>query len=58
MVLEMLITLLEAGKDMLWKLINEIYESREIPTDVLNSISVAIPKKSNALECEYHRTIS
>ena len=44
--------------DPLWKLFNKIFETGQIPTEMLKSIFIAILKKSNALDCENHRTIS
>ena len=44
-VYEMLKALGDAGVDMLHTLINKIYESGEIPEDMLKSIFIALPKK-------------
>ena len=43
---------------MITKLLNDIYDSGCIPNDLLKSIFIALPKKSRAVECEDHRTIS
>ncbi|GFO12460.1 transposon tx1 uncharacterized 149 kda protein [Plakobranchus ocellatus] len=39
-------------------LLNEIYNTGQIPTDLSKSIFIALPKKTGATECELHRTIS
>ncbi|GFN95634.1 endonuclease-reverse transcriptase [Plakobranchus ocellatus] len=39
-------------------LLNEIYDTGQIPTDLSKSIFIALPKKPGATECELHRTIS
>ncbi|GFO11990.1 RNA-directed DNA polymerase from mobile element jockey-like [Plakobranchus ocellatus] len=39
-------------------LLNEIYDTGHIPTDLSKSIFIALPKKPGATECELHRTIS
>ena len=57
-VVEMLIALQEDDVDVLWSLFKNIYETGQIPTEILKSIFIAIPKKSNTLDCENHRTIS
>ena len=54
----MLIALRKNGADLVWKRFNEIYETVLIPTEMLKSGFIAIPKKPNALEGENHRTIS
>jgi len=53
----MLIALQEDGVDVLWILFKNIYETGQIPTEMLKSVFIAIPKKSNTLDCENHRTI-
>ncbi|GFR75502.1 RNA-directed DNA polymerase from mobile element jockey-like [Elysia marginata] len=40
------------------ELLDEIYETGEIPKEMLKSIFIALPKKDGATECELHRTIS
>jgi len=57
-VAEMLKALGETGVDLLHDLICKIYETGDIPQNMLNSIFIALPKKRNAMECENHRTIS
>ena len=57
-VVEMPIALQEDGVDLMWKLFNKIYETGQIPTEMLKSVFIAIPKKPNTLECENHRAIS
>ena len=37
---------------------NEIYNSGHIPTNLSQSVFIALPKKPGAIECELHRTIS
>ena len=39
-------------------IISEIYDNDEIPEDLCRSIFIALSKKSGAVECELHRTIS
>ena len=46
------------GINTLTEIINEIYDSGNIPEDLSKSIFIALPKKPNATECELHRTIS
>ena len=57
-VVEMLIALQEDGVDVLWSLFENIYETGQIPSEMLKSVFIAIPKKSDTLDCENHRTIS
>jgi len=57
-VVEMLISLQEDGVDVLWSLFENIYETGQIPSEMLKSVFIAILKKSNTLDCENHRTIS
>jgi len=55
----MLIALQEDGVDVLWSLFkNVLYETGQIPTEMLKSVFIDIPKKSNTLGCENHGTIS
>ena len=56
--IEELIALEDFGIKELTSIINEIYHTGIIPTDLLKSIFVALPKKPRAVECENHRTIS
>ena len=55
---EMLEALDDYGLEKLTELINEIYDSGDIPEDLSKSIFIALPKKAGATECELHRTIS
>ena len=48
----------EIGLEKLTELINKVYNTGNIPGDLLKSIFLAIPKKPKANECELHRTIS
>ena len=48
----------EFGVDILYDLLNEIYNTGIIPEDMFKSIFIALPKKPGATECELHRTIS
>ena len=57
-VVEMIEALEDFGINTLTEIINEIYDSGSIPEDLSKSIFIALPKKSNATECELHRTIS
>jgi len=44
--------------DVLWSLFKNISETDQIPTEMLKSVFIVIPKISNTLDCENHRTIS
>ena len=55
---EMIKALEGFGIPTLTKLINNIYDTGHIPSDLSKSIFIALPKKPNANECENHRTIS
>ncbi|GFS12153.1 endonuclease-reverse transcriptase [Elysia marginata] len=47
------------GIEKTTNLLNEIYDTGQIPTDLTKSIFIALPKKKpGATECELHRTIS
>ena len=46
------------GNEKLTNMLNDIYESGNIPADLSRSIFIALPKKPAAAECEFHRTIS
>ena len=35
---------------------NDMYDSGNIPAELVKSIFVALPKKPGAIECELHRT--
>ena len=43
---------------MLWNLCKRICETGQLRSEKLKSVFIAIPKTSNALECENHRTTS
>ena len=55
---EMIKALEGFGITTLTKLINNIYDTGHIPSDLSKSIFIALPKKPNANECKNHRTIS
>ncbi|RUS77743.1 hypothetical protein EGW08_014502 [Elysia chlorotica] len=55
---ELLEALDDYGMDKITSLLNEIYETGQIPADITKSIFIALPKKPGATECELHRTIS
>ena len=57
-VTEMLTALDDFGIKKITELINEIYNSGEIPEELSRSIFIALPKKPGANECGLHRTIS
>ena len=48
----------EFGIMKITELLNEIYDTGQIPTETLKSIFITLPKKAGATECELHRTIS
>ena len=48
----------EIGLEKLIELISKIYDTGNVPGDLLKSIVIAITKKQKANECEHHRTIS
>ena len=52
---EMLKALNDAGIAIMHDLITRIYES-EIPHDLLKSISIALQKRPNTLDCDQHGT--
>ncbi|GFN94698.1 RNA-directed DNA polymerase from mobile element jockey-like [Plakobranchus ocellatus] len=55
---ELIEALEDFGTGKITHLLNEIYDTGQIPTDLSKSIFIALPKKSGATECELHRTIS
>ena len=55
---EMITSLEEYGVSKVTDIINEIYDTGEIPEYLCRSIFIALPKKLGAVECELHRTIS
>ncbi|GFR85983.1 RNA-directed DNA polymerase from mobile element jockey-like [Elysia marginata] len=44
--------------DAITKMLNTIYDTGEIPKEMLQSIFITLPKKQDATDCEQHRTIS
>ena len=48
----------EFGIERLTEVLNDIYDSGEIPTDLSKSIFIAVPQKPGEIEFELHRTIS
>ena len=57
-VTEMLNALGDTGVNILHSLVNKIYDSGEIPNDMLKFVFIALPKKPNTLDCDQHGTIS
>ena len=55
---ELLEALEDYGTDKITTLLNEIYDTDQIPPDNSKSIVFALPKKPEAKECELHRLIS
>ncbi|GFR85819.1 transposon TX1 uncharacterized 149 kDa protein [Elysia marginata] len=55
---ELIEALEDYGIEKTTNLLNEIYDTGQIPTDLTKSIFIALPKKPGATECELHRTIS
>ncbi|XP_063596221.1 uncharacterized protein LOC134773075 [Penaeus indicus] len=56
--IEMFDALEEYGIDLITTLINNIYDTGHIPSDLLKSNFIALPKKAGAIECGLHRTIN
>ena len=54
----MLCPLDEVGINTVTKLLNNLYDTGEIPADMKKSIYIAIPKKPGTTDCDQHRTIS
>ena len=48
----------ELAIDIIARLRNDIYNINYIPSDLLQSVFIALPKKQGAVEYEDHRTIS
>jgi len=42
----------------LTELLNKLYDTGHIPSDMLKSVFIALPKKAGATDCELHRAIS
>ena len=57
-VTEMLKALGGTGINILYNLVNKIYDFEELPDDMLKSIFIALPKKLHTLNCDQHRRIS
>ena len=55
---EIILALEDLGIDIVTNLLNSIYNSGEIPEDLLKSVFITLPKSPGATECELHRTIS
>src|SRR5207244_2897663 len=55
---ELLQTAEEFSVDKITEIANDMYNSGNIPEDLLKSIFIALPKKPGATECELHRIIS
>ena len=55
---EMITALDEVGINTVTKLLNNLYDTGEIPADMKKSIYIAIPKKPGTTDCDQHRTIS
>ena len=56
--IEVIATLEDVGLEMTTKLLNAIYDSGDVPEDLMKSVFIALPKSPGATECELHRTIS
>jgi hypothetical protein len=55
---ELLKNLDEHTKSLLFKIINECYETGKLPKDFIKSKSITIPKKENSTSCTNYRTIT
>ena len=55
---ELIKSLEEFGINKLTEILNEMYESGNLPDDLLKSVFITLPKKPGAVECEAYRTIS
>ena len=56
--IEMIAALENFGIVQLTTILNQIYETGNIPEDLLKSIFVTLPKRPGTIDCELHRTIS
>ena len=56
--IELIEALEKYGIEKVTTLLNEIYDTGQIPVDMSRSIFIALPKKPGATDCELHRTIS
>ena len=57
-VTEMITSLEEYGVSKVTDIINEIYDTGEIPEDLCRPFFIALSKKPVTVECELHRMIS
>ena len=57
-VIEMIEALEEYGVEKLTEIINKIYNDGKFPEDLSKSIFTTLPKKTSAVDCEQHHTIS
>lgn len=57
-VVETISALGDLGIDKITEIVNEVYDSIEIPEELIKTIFTMIPKMSDINECELHRTIS
>ena len=55
---ELIEALDDLGIEKTTQLLNEIYDTGQLPQDISRSVFIALPKKPGATECELHRTIS
>ncbi|ELT94909.1 hypothetical protein CAPTEDRAFT_79125, partial [Capitella teleta] len=55
---EMFSALEDLGVLKLTNILNKIYDTGNVPEDLLKSVFIALPKKPGATECGQYRTIS
>ena len=48
----------EFGLDKITEILNDVYDSGEMPNELTKSIFIALPKKPGTIERELHRTIN
>ena len=53
---KMIAALNEIGIKEVTKLLNLIYTTGEVPTDIKKSVYIAFPKKQGTVECDQHCT--
>ena len=58
MSVELIEALGDFGLAEVTELLTDIYDTGHIPSDMLKSVFIALPKKAGATDCELHRTIS
>ena len=46
------------GLDKITDIANCVYESKNVPNEMIESIFIALPKKPGITDCKEHRTIS